>query len=52
MERSQKMKKMAAAVTAPVLGRLTVYGGKRLGATFAPAVAAAPAAVAFLPYFV
>ena len=52
MERRQKMKKMAPVAIAPVLGTLTVYGGKRLGATFAPAAAAASVAAAFLPYLV
>jgi len=52
MERSQKMKKKRTVAVGQVLGTLTVSRAKRLGATFALAAAAAPAAASFLPYFV
>jgi hypothetical protein len=52
MERSRKEMRAGATAAGPVLGKLTVSGGKRLGATFAFAAATAPATAAFLFYLI
>jgi hypothetical protein len=52
MERRQRVRKTGATAVAPVMSKLTLSKGKRLGATFALAAAGALATAALFSFFV